>query len=159
MKKLFKKIPHISSFIRAMLWKPYFKSVGHTVFICNDFICKSPSNVSLGHHVYINHHVELGSNKCGLEIGNYVQIAPYVCIMNEMHEFSRTDIPMYEQKGLITGKVTIEDDVWLGYGVIILPGVTIHKGSVVGAGAVVTKDVKPYSVVGGVPAKLIRFRK
>ncbi len=156
---LIKKIEHLPSFLRAILLKPFFKSAGHTIFIRENFICKNPSNVALGHHVYINHHVELGSNKCGLIIGNFIQIAPYVCIMNEMHEYSRTDIPMYEQKGLITGRVIIEDDVWIGYGAIILPGVIIHKGSVVGAGAVVTKNVPPYTVVGGVPAKIIKHRK
>lgn len=65
---------------------------------------------------------------------------------------------MYEQKGYITGKVVLEDDVWIGYRAIILPGVTIHKGAVVGAGAVVTKDVEPFAVVGGVPAKVIKYR-
>jgi maltose O-acetyltransferase len=55
--------------------------------------------------------------------------------------------------------VIIEDDVWIGARVIILPGVKIGKGSIVGAGAVVTKDVEPYSIVAGVPAKLIRKRK
>ncbi len=154
-----KKIPYMISFFRALCWKPFFKSMGSSVFICNGFYCREPKNVSIGHHVYINHHVELVSDKCGLSIGNFVQIAPYVSMMNATHKYDRTDIPMFEQKGYKTGKIVIEDDVWIGYRVIILPGVTVHKGAVVGAGAVLTKDVEAYTVVGGVPAKLIKYRK
>ncbi len=61
-----------------------------------------------------------------------------------------------EKKGI---NPIIEDDVWIGRNAIIMPGVRIGKGSIVGAGAVVTKNVEPYSIVGGVPAKLIRKRK
>ncbi len=59
-----------------------------------------------------------------------------------------------EEKQIVVG-----DDVWLGYGAIILPGVTIGDGAIIGAGTVVTKDVPPYAIVGGNPAKVIRFRK
>jgi len=65
---------------------------------------------------------------------------------------------MYTQ-GRESRKVTIEDDVWVGHGAAILKGVTIGTGAVVGAGAVVTKDVPPYAVVGGVPARILRYRK
>lgn len=109
--------------------------------------------------MYINKDVFLGSNPCGLTIGNYVQIAPYVWIMNAIHEYESLDKPMYEQKGYKTGRIIIKDDVWIGLRAIIMPGVTIGTGAVIGAGAVVTKDVPPYAVVGGVPAKVIKYRK
>lgn len=147
------------SYLRAWLWKPFFKKMGSDVFICKGFSCKKANNIKLGHHVYINNYVEFGSNKCGIDIGNFVQIAPYVCIMNEMHEYERTDIPMYQQKGMITGKVVISDDVWIGRNAIILPGIKISTGAVIGAGAVVTKNVDAYTVVGGVPARIIKIRK
>ncbi len=83
-----------------------------------------------------------------------------VMIITNTHNFENCDIPMRTQ-GLNYISVTIEDDVWIGSRVIILPGgVKIEKGSIIGAGAVVTKDVPEYSIVGGgVPAKLIRSRK
>ena len=66
---------------------------------------------------------------------------------------------MWQQGFTEVDPIVIEDDVWIGARVIILKGVTIGKGSIIGAGSVVTKDVEPYSIVGGNPAKLIRKRK
>jgi maltose O-acetyltransferase len=66
---------------------------------------------------------------------------------------------MWKQPFTATRPVVIEDDVWIGTRVIILPGVHVGTGSVIGAGSVVTHDVEPYSIVGGNPAKLIRYRK
>ncbi len=74
-----------------------------------------------------------------------------------MHIFSDTTVPI-RQQGDRGGDIVIEDDVWIGTHTIILTDVTIHKGAIIGAGAVVTKDVEPYAIVGGVPAKLIRYR-
>ena len=67
------------------------------------------------------------------------------------------DIPITAQ-GHVPSFVRIEDDVWIGARVVILPGVTVHTGAVIGAGAVVGKDVPPYAVVVGVPARVIRYR-
>lgn len=74
------------------------------------------------------------------------------------HKIDRIDIPMIEQGYTKATHIVIEDDVWIGDRVTILPGVHIHTHSVVAAGAVVTKDVPEYAIVGGVPAKVIRFR-
>ena len=60
---------------------------------------------------------------------------------------------------VVLGSVTVEDDVWIGSNCVILPGVTIGCGSVIGAGAVVTKDIPPYSIAVGVPAKVLKQRK
>ena len=93
----------------------------------------------------------------GLEIGNGVRIAAKTTIIPANHRFDRIDIPQYKQS-LIKKGIKIEDDVWIGTNVTILDGVTIHRGSVVGGGAVVTKDIPPYSVAVGVPAKVIKRR-
>jgi acetyltransferase-like isoleucine patch superfamily enzyme len=92
-----------------------------------------------------------------IEIGNNVMISPRVSIYAENHNFAATDVPMKEQ-GVTKEFVKIEDDCWITSHSVILAGVTIGKGSIVSAGSVVTKDVAPYSIVGGVPAKLIKTR-
>ena len=86
-------------------------------------------------------------------------MGPDVCIMTSSHSTMRTDAPMNKQSHLPKRKVVIGDDVWIGRRVIILPGITVGKGSIIGAGAVVTKDVPEYAVVAGVPAKVIKYRK
>jgi acetyltransferase-like isoleucine patch superfamily enzyme len=93
----------------------------------------------------------------GLKIGNNTRIAAHTVIAPSNHVFSDPHIPIMEQ-GLMQLGITIEDDVWIGAGVRVLDGVVLGKGSVVGAGAVVTKSVPPRSVVGGVPAKQIATR-
>ena len=94
-----------------------------------------------------------------LEIGDDVMMGRWVNIMTNSHDTSRIDIPMNQQGHKPPKKVTIGSDVWIGNRVIILPGVNIGKGSIIGAGAVVTKDVPEYAVVAGVPAKVIKYRK
>lgn len=92
-----------------------------------------------------------------LIIGNDVMMGPEVVILTNSHKFDRVDILMNEQ-GSYVDPVIIGNDVWIGTRSIILPGVKIGNGVIIGAGAVVTKDVPDYAVVGGVPAKIIRFR-
>lgn len=92
-------------------------------------------------------------------IGAYVMMGANVSIITHNHAFDRIDIPMMHQGFEEERPVVIGNDVWIGDGVIILPGVHIGDGSIIGAGAVVTHDVESYSIVGGVPAKLIRMRK
>lgn len=94
-----------------------------------------------------------------LEIGDNVMMGPDVIIMTSSHNVESTLIPMNQQGSLPKQKVKICDDVWIGTRVIILPGVTIGEGTIIGAGAVVTKDVPDYAIVGGVPAKIIKYRK
>ena len=92
-------------------------------------------------------------------IGSNVMMGPECCILTRNHQHDRCDIPMIDQGYEDYRPVVIGDDVWIGRRVIILPGVTVGGGSIIAAGAVVSKDVKPYSIVGGVPAKQIGNRK
>ena len=92
-----------------------------------------------------------------IEIGNHVMISPRVSIYAENHVFDEVTQTIKSQ-GVGRKNVKIEDDCWIAANSIILAGVTIGKGAVVAAGSVVTSDVPPYSVVGGVPARLIKKR-
>lgn len=124
-------------------------------------------------------HVEIGKGSYGelnvvdfggenkLLIGNYVSIAQHVTfVINAEHHVDHISTYPFKVKALqITGSesfgkgdICVDDDVWIGYGATILSGVHIGQGAVVAAGAVVTKDVPPYATVGGVPAKVIKYR-
>ena len=115
-----------------------------------------PSSVELGDYSGIGIRAQINGK---VIIGKNVMMGPDVCIFVTNHEFARTDIPMDHQGFSPEKPVTIEDDVWIGARVIILPGVHIGTGAIIGAGAVVTKDVPDYAIVGGNPAHVIKMRK
>lgn len=106
----------------------------------------------IGEKVSLDGRMQLKSSAGGLEIGSHVDIASEVMIWTSEHDVHDPEMRAIE------AKVVIEDYVFIGPRAIILPGVTIGKGAVVAAGAVVTKDVAPGNIVGGVPAKLIGQR-
>ena len=109
----------------------------------------------------IGDHSSLGINSViqgPVIIGNNVMMGPEVYIYTQNHNHQRTDIPMIEQGYEREKPVTIKDDVWIGSRVTILPGVTVGKGAIIGAAAVVTKDVPDYSIVAGNPACVIKSR-
>jgi len=112
---------------------------------------KIGNNSSIGPYSYIG---------CSgyIEIGDNVMMSPRVSIYAENHLFDRPDLTIKEQ-GVKREFVKIEDDCWIAANVVILAGVTIGRGSIIAAGSVVTKDIPPYSIVGGVPAKVIKSRK
>lgn len=91
-------------------------------------------------------------------IGNDVMMGPRCLVVSETHETADTAHPMNTQGMGVDRPVVIEDDVWLSGHVVVLPGVRIGRGSIVAAGAVVADDVPPYSVVAGVPARVVRTR-
>jgi len=111
---------------------------------------KVGNNSSIGPYSYIG---------CSgyIEIGDNVMISPRVSIYSENHNFEDPHIPMIDQ-GVTRSFVKIEDDCWIAANSIILAGVVIGQGSVIAAGSVVTKDVPPYSVVAGNPAKVLKSR-
>ena len=128
---------------------------GEKTYFEHDIFIGGPGRVKFGKSCQINQNTFIEE----ADIGNFVMIAPNVAIISSMHNYDRTDIPMMFQGVVTSKKVTIEDDVWLGRNVVVMPGVKIGKGSIVAAGAVVTKNVPEYKIVGGVPAKIIKDRK
>jgi acetyltransferase-like isoleucine patch superfamily enzyme len=126
------------------------------VHIHNDVLLQGSGMLEIGEHTFIGAFSIIGAN-AHIKIGKNVMIAQGVSIRDTDHAFSTTDIPMISQ-GITTSPIVIEDDVWIGYGAVVTKGITIGTGSIIAANAVVTKDVAPFSIVGGVPAKLIRTR-
>ena len=126
--------------------------IGRSVLIARGADIRSPWNISIGNNVIINKNVVL-DGRGGLTIGNNVDIAQDSIIWTAQHDYN-DDYHKYVQ-----APVTIEDYVWLASRTLILPGVVVGRGAVVAAGSVVTKDVEPMRVVGGMPAKVITERK
>jgi maltose O-acetyltransferase len=111
------------------------------------------SNIEIGVGCSINTDIKFDCPKDKIIIGNKCQIGPNVCFMTGSHSL------VYDPekgRGGWTKPIILEDEVWIGCGAIILLGVTIGKGAVVAAGAVVNKDIPPKTVYGGVPAKFIK---
>ena len=92
-------------------------------------------------------------------IGDNVLIAPNVSILSVSHNHDDVGIPIVDQGDSEPNPPIIGDNVWLGRNVVVMPGVRIGDGAIVGSGAVVTKDVSPFVIVGGVPAKVIKSRR
>jgi galactoside O-acetyltransferase len=114
--------------------------------------------VTIGERVALNGYVQLNASIGGeISIADNVLIGPNVIMRTTDHAFERTDVPIWTQ-GHNAGRIAIGEGAWVGAASIILRGVTIGTGAIVAAGAVVTNDVEQYSIVGGVPARLIRFR-
>jgi acetyltransferase-like isoleucine patch superfamily enzyme len=116
-----------------------------------------PWNVEIGEDSTLNQGVIIDGT-AGVRIGNNVRIAPSVILNTADHEFRNASV-LIRNQGFQIAPIEIEDDVWIGAGVIVNKGVTIGKGSVIGAGSVVTRNIPPYSIAVGVPCKVIKTRE
>ena len=145
------------------------------------YLHASPNGIQIGDNSFVMHgsvlhvynfrnlphaFIQIGANSLigemnvlrgqgGITIGDRVYTAPLVQMLAVNHVFNDPSVPMVDQ-GITADGIVVEDDVWIGAGAIVTDGVRIGRGAVVAAGAVVTGDVPPYTVVGGVPAKVLR---
>lgn len=117
-----------------------------------------PENITLGDNVYIGTGCKIYAQG-GVTIKNGTILADTVDIRTANHYYDGTELNMlpFDEKVLLSA-VTIQENVWIASNVLILPGITVGEGSVVAAGSVVAKDVPPLAVVGGNPAKVIKYR-
>ncbi len=142
---------------RASYWRLFCASIGSNTRILSGVTIMSPENVHIGQEVFINRN-SVVSGTCGkITIGNYCMIANNCNILSNNHGYTDNIKPMFIQKSF-GGPVTLEDDVWLGANVVVCPNVTIGRGAIIGANSVVTKDIEPFSIAGGIPAIHIKYR-
>lgn len=145
------------------IWRKY--QIGSNFHSGRSVILWAKNQLIIGDNFYIGKFSQI---ECDSIIGHNVILANHVALIGKYdHHFQQIGVPIrlsskisdkkYNWKG-IDSKIIIEDDVWIGYGSIILSGVKIGKGSIIAAGSIVTKDVEQYSIYGGVPAQKIRNR-
>ena len=118
-------------------------------------------NLTIGNDVYIGPHALFLCTESQIFIGNKVLFGPHVTIIGGDHRITDVGRFIYDvldKHPEDDQDVHIEDDVWIGTNTTLLKGVTVGRGAVVAAGALVTKDVPPYAIVGGVPAKVLKYR-
>lgn len=136
-------------------------------FLTRKIVISAGSNINVERGAVFSSKIRIGNNSGigknakipeQVTIGNDVMMGPECYMYTQNHAFDRLDIPMWRQGHSPVSPITVGDDVWIGGRVTVLPGVYIGNGSIIGAGSVVTKDVPPYAIVGGAPAKIIRYR-
>jgi len=151
----------IGKIIRRTFYRPFFKTCGDNFYTSLRVKIQGAGNITVGKNVAINYGVWIAANKHkdgAIIFGNDILIGPYSIIHSGNHVFSDPSVPVYKQ-GFEFKQIVIEDDVWIAARCTILAGVTLGKGSVIAAGSVVIKDVAPYNIVAGVPAKVVGYRK
>ena len=152
----FPVVGKLSKNLRFICVKQIFQSCGKNVNIergasfGNGFDLEIGDNSGLGRFCHVPSNIKIGKN---------VMMAPHVFVFYQNHAFENTEVPMRTQGVSAKGPVIIEDDVWIGRGVYIMPGKIVAKGSIVAAGTVLTKNFPKFSIIGGNPSKLIKSRK
>lgn len=121
------------------------------------FLSANSGRLVVDDEVAISPCVHIGADNGTIIIGKNVAIGPGTVMRAANHKFGERDRPIMDQ-GHKAGNIVIEDDVWIGANCVILPDVRIGRGAVVGAGAVITRNVSPFTIVGGVPARPIGYR-
>jgi acetyltransferase-like isoleucine patch superfamily enzyme len=181
---LFKLFDKIQRFVNRRVLTSKFKKFGKNVTLMKPYMLTSPQYIEIEDNVFIREysrieaivtdgckefkpilkikkgaHIEqffhVGACEY-VEIGENVLIAGRVYISDHNHRFSDVDKPILAQGIESGGKVIIEENAWLGEGCVVLPGVTIGKNAIIGSNAVVTKNIPPYSIAVGIPARVIK---
>lgn len=142
--------------LRLIYWRNRGVNLGEEVRFSFNLKVIMPEKLSIGDHSKILNNVNLDS-RGGIFIGNNSQIGYQSLIITANHDVPNSN-ELIMNKGMDFKPVIIGNDVWIGARVIVLPGVIIGDGVVIAAGSVVTKNIDPYSIFGGVPAKLIKKR-
>lgn len=149
--KMINKINSWNSLIRMFYWKILLKKTGNNVKLWKGVQIHGPSFVQIGNNSGIGNNVIIWGEG-GVDIGKDVLIAANCVITSQTHD---TNAPIY-RKTNIKKKITIMDNVWIGANAVVMPGVTIKRNSIIGAGSIVTKDIAENSIALGNPAKIVK---
>lgn len=154
---LFKRYAHLNAFCKnGVVIGDNFSLGEYAVIECTGVLRAPGESLVIGNNVGINHYCFIGV-RGNVVIGNDVIFGPRVSVFSENHNYTALDIPIKEQ-GETRKDTTIGNDVWIGANSCILGGVTIGDGAIIAAGSVVNKDVPMNAIVGGVPAKILKYR-
>lgn len=154
-----KKTYNLLIFLKYLPLRLKYKILGYKIgnnFVAGKYVNIEAKDSIIGHNVYIGPYSYIGPKTI---LGNFCMLSDNVNIIGHDHNFNRAGVPI-----ILAGRPTeqpytiLEDDVWVGHGVTIMRGVKIGEGSIVGANSVVTKDIPPYSIYAGNPARFIRTR-
>lgn len=137
-----------AKWVRYFFAKGIIRECGKNVNVQNR--ARFGRDLCVGDNSGLGENCRIGS---GTRLGRNVMMGPDVIIVTENHRYARETFD-----GFIRKPVTIDDNVWIGYRAIILPGVRVGRNAIIAAGAVVTRDVPPYAIVGGVPARVLKYR-
>lgn len=155
-------VPFLWDQLLSFIYRHSFKSCGRNVYMrpsSSDF--KGIENFSVGNNVSIPKGAVFYSTEAQLTIKDNVIFGPRPTIITGDHRIDVIGVPIINSHKKLPNNdkdVTIEEDVWIGANVVILKGVTIGRGSIIAAGAIVNKSCPPYSIIGGVPAKVMKYR-
>jgi len=141
---------------RVFLARKMLKHAGGGLRVARKADIASGARISLGDNCGLSEGLKVIGD---VHVGNDLMLGPGVVMISYNHEYSDTTKPMRVQGVSMSRPITIGDDVWIGMRAMIMPGVAIGSHSIVAAGSVVTRDVPEWSIVGGNPAKIIKYRK
>lgn len=144
-------------FLRVFVWKLLLGKIGTRVFIDSRVYFRYPKKIKIGNDVSLNRGCEFYASwhdkQTFITLCNNIRVGPAVKFFAAGHDSQYLDLPDNAKS------IEVRDHVWIGGNSTILQGVTIGEGAIVAAGSVVTKDVAPYTIVGGVPARFIKHRE
>ena len=146
----------LPQFVRNPLFKALLKGYGKKSTIDYKTYIRYPAHVKIGSWTTVNRgcrfYASYHDKNVEISIGDHVAVAPHVCFFAAGHDYTKLDLPD------TAGSITVGDYAWIGARSVILQGVNIGEGAVVAAGSVVTRDIPPYAVAAGVPARVIKDR-
>lgn len=151
-----KKFIQLIRQIRRQILKLRLKKCGENLSCCSGVTIHSAKHLEIGDNVRLGENSYLNA-RGGIKIGNNVKMGPQVFICSSNHNYFAPNSLPFDKKEILR-EVTINDNVWIGAKSCIIPGVTIGEGAVIGMCSVVTKNVPPCAVVGGNPAKILKYR-